>query len=1077
MLSLEVPFIVSFPMARMDRLYKILQVLGLAFGLALVIPSNLNGQGVEEVLEQAKAFSDRDQLDSAQVYYQKAYNEGQFLFRSLAGLMNTALSRANLSAADSLRRMGEELLADEGDSDLLGLCQFWTSKGNFYTQNSQLEKAIEAQRQVIQLSKGLSERPQVYAYALFHTALTFEKLTNYDSSLYYAERAYPLLQESVDSTTIAFASIYNGLAVCYQRANRLPQAKSFYLKSIALSEKELGPVSSDLARSLNNLSSIYRAEGNYSEAIRCSERSLQINRILENGPGISSAYYALGIYHYFIGDYGRCKDYLEACIAIRKELYAPMHYSLIGPFEVLGIAHEEGGNYRETLRYLKEGLKRIQANYPPASLLEGYNYENTALTYKSLEQLDSALYYIQQSNKILPQSLPEQDYGLATHYFSYADILYHLGEVSQSRQYLQQSNAIYESLQLQSTSEYALNLAMGGLLLMQEERWDEAGQSFESALASIRLDGIDELDQSAFPWSPNTLLLLNHYTDYLYQRYQVTGDEKVLEQFENYAQLYLDVSEKFRKQFTDPYTKSILIKDNAKVYQRNIGIYQQLYLATADPKYLATVYQFSEHGRTCLLRDIQDNKIQRYQGVPNAIIERESELKDQVAALSEQVLEYPDSQQLRQALFSNEQSLDEYLDTLQEQYPNYYRLKFNKQIPALAEVQAQLYSKQSILEYMQDDTAYYALVVTTKESLLLHLGRSSMIDEKVNEWKKAITNRDQYATEELSDALYQILWAPLQGDFSGNQVNLIPSGKLFYLNFEALKPKGEDQQYLIFDYHISYALSINVLFKDSAPARKGPIVFVAPGFEPEIKQNYQEQLDSLSALDEDYMKTIRQPWSLKLAKQLKKKSGFQIYEGIEAKESNVVQELPAANVLYFSTHAIANAADPLRSKLILAKELGEQIEDGYLHAYELFGLQLDADLAILSACESGIGNLQEGEGMISLAYSLQFAGCQSTALSLWKVDEKINTQITAAFMDNLQKGHRKSEALRLAKLSFLKDQPAELLHPFYWGGMIHMGQDGVIHPSRGFKFWWLWVSAAVGLLFLLVFRGKALNLR
>lgn len=1064
-------------MAIMHSTYQIFRGLGLVACFSLLIPLYLHGQQTEDFLDRAKSFMDRDQLDSAQVYYQNAYEKRQYPFRSLAGLMNVALSQSNIAAADSLRELGERLLSTTRDADLLGLCQFWTSMGNFYTQNSQLEQALEAQRKVLGLSQGLSDSPEVYAYALFHTALTFEKLTRFDSSLYYVEKAYPLLLQSVDSTSIAFASIYNGIAVCYQRANRLSEAKEFYSKSIALSEEKLGPISSDLARSLNNLSSIYRAEENYREAIRCSERSLQINRALQNEAGISSAYYALGIYHYFLGDYGRCKDYLEACIAIRKELYAPMHYSLIGPYEVLGIAHEEGGNYQETLRYLKEGLQRIQANYPPASILEGYNYENTALAYKSLEKLDSALYYIELSDKILPQSLPEQDYSLAVHYFSYADILYHLGQVARSRQYLQQSNAIYESLQLHSTSEYALNLAMEGLLLVEEERWDEAGQSFESALESIRLDGIDQLDQSAFPWSPNTLLLLNHYIDFLYKKYQDQRESEVLQEFEDYAQLYLEVSEKFRKQFTDPYTKSILIKDNAEVYQRNIGIYQQLYQTTEDEKYLAAVYQFSEHGRTCLLRDIQDNKIQHYQGVPDVVLQREIVLKHQVNDLSEQVLEYPDSQMLRQELFNHEQSLDRYLDTLQEQYPNYYRLKFNKQIPALAEVQAQLSTRQSIIEYMQDDTAYYALVVTADESQLHHLGQSSKIDQMINEWKKAITARDQDATEEFSASLHQLLWAPLRGDFSGNQIYIVPTGKLFYLNFEALKPEGGDQQYLIFDYHISYALSINVLFKTSAPARKGPIVFVAPGFEAEIKQNYQDQLDSLSPLDEDYMKTIRQPWSLKLAEQLKKKTGFQIYEGIEAKESNVVQQLPAANVLYFSTHAIANASDPLRSKLILAKELGAQIEDGYLHAYELFGLQLDADLAILSACESGIGNLQAGEGMISLAYSLQFAGCQSTALSLWKVDEKINTQITAAFVENLQKGHRKSEALRLAKLAFLQDQPEELLHPFYWGGMIHMGQDGIIHPAKKFKFWWLWVSGLIGLLFLFLFRRKALNLR
>ncbi|MEZ4949999.1 MAG: CHAT domain-containing protein [Saprospiraceae bacterium] len=91
-------------------------------------------------------------------------------------------------------------------------------------------------------------------------------------------------------------------------------------------------------------------------------------------------------------------------------------------------------------------------------------------------------------------------------------------------------------------------------------------------------------------------------------------------------------------------------------------------------------------------------------------------------------------------------------------------------------------------------------------------------------------------------------------------------------------------------------------------------------------------------------------------------------------------------MLYFGTHAIADAEDPLRSKLVLAKDF--EGEDGYLHAYELLGLPIEADLAVLNACESGLGNIQKGEGMISLSYSLQFAGCPSTVMSLWKVDEK-----------------------------------------------------------------------------------------
>jgi CHAT domain-containing protein len=175
-------------------------------------------------------------------------------------------------------------------------------------------------------------------------------------------------------------------------------------------------------------------------------------------------------------------------------------------------------------------------------------------------------------------------------------------------------------------------------------------------------------------------------------------------------------------------------------------------------------------------------------------------------------------------------------------------------------------------------------------------------------------------------------------------------------------------------------------------------------------------------------------------------------------------------VLYFGTHAIADPTDPLRSKLVLAKEVGEQREDGYLHAYELFGLPLQAELAVLNACESGVGNLQKGEGMISLAYSMHYAGCPSTVLSLWKVDEKINTGITAQFLDYLQQGVSSSEALRQAKLDYLNSADARGQHPFYWGGMVLLGKDNPVALAAQPRRAWALLGVA-GVLALLVYGG------
>ena len=190
------------------------------------------------------------------------------------------------------------------------------------------------------------------------------------------------------------------------------------------------------------MSSISRAEENYREAIAYGEQALKIFRALKDESGISGVYYSLGIYHYYLGDYGRAKDYMEACIRIRERLFSPQHIALIGPYEVLGIAHEESGDYEKTLFYLRKGLEIIVANYPTGSVRQGFNYENIALAFKSNKQLDSALHYMQLAHTILPQQLPKNDYSMAVHFFSYANILYQLDRLREADDMLQKSNAV-----------------------------------------------------------------------------------------------------------------------------------------------------------------------------------------------------------------------------------------------------------------------------------------------------------------------------------------------------------------------------------------------------------------------------------------------------------------------------------------------------------------------------------------------------------------------------------------------------------------------------------------------------------
>jgi CHAT domain-containing protein len=168
-----------------------------------------------------------------------------------------------------------------------------------------------------------------------------------------------------------------------------------------------------------------------------------------------------------------------------------------------------------------------------------------------------------------------------------------------------------------------------------------------------------------------------------------------------------------------------------------------------------------------------------------------------------------------------------------------------------------------------------------------------------------------------------------------------------------------------------------------------------------------------------------------------------------ASESNYKDKSKDYRIIHFGTHGLLNEKSPLFSKLVLVKD---SIEDGYLHIYEIYGQNLNAELAVLSACNSGKGKVESSDGIVSLTQAFTHAGCPSVLMTLWEVDEKSTSEILALFYDNLQNGQRKSEALRNAKLSFLENASFQYQDPYYWAGLVVIGNDTPIFTASSSYF-------------------------
>ncbi len=149
------------------------------------------------------------------------------------------------------------------------------------------------------------------------------------------------------------------------------------------------------------------------------------------------------------------------------------------------------------------------------------------------------------------------------------------------------------------------------------------------------------------------------------------------------------------------------------------------------------------------------------------------------------------------------------------------------------------------------------------------------------------------------------------------------------------------------------------------------------------------------------------------------------------------KELNKFNYLHFATHGSINEDDPELSSLVLTALRGSP-QDGFLHPSEIMELDLNADLVVLSACQSGLGKLVRGEGIIGLTRAFMYAGAKSVVASLWSVEDKSTSVLMDEFYKYLIKNNlSKTEALRKAQVSMISSR--DYSHPFYWAPFVLTG--------------------------------------
>jgi len=189
------------------------------------------------------------------------------------------------------------------------------------------------------------------------------------------------------------------------------------------------------------------------------------------------------------------------------------------------------------------------------------------------------------------------------------------------------------------------------------------------------------------------------------------------------------------------------------------------------------------------------------------------------------------------------------------------------------------------------------------------------------------------------------------------------------------------------------------------------------------------------------------PFARQEAEYVSETTNGSLYKNTEARESVFKNQAGKFDIIHLAMHTLLNDKDPMRSTLIFSPE-SDTLNDGYLKTFEIYGLPLRANMVVLSSCNTGSGFLSTGEGILSLARGFIYSGSKSVVMSMWEIEDRSGTEIVKMFYRNLKRGYSKSESLRRARISYLKNSDQLRSHPYFWSALVVYGNNSSLYFSR-----------------------------
>ncbi len=977
---------------------------------------------------------------------------------------------------------------------LLKTCHIYRIKRKFDLATKYINKVETYTPQNIKVYKNL------YSEFLHQKGSVIGGQGNYKEAISILKGLINYRKSFIDYPDTVAGKSYNNIGSYYYILGKSKIALDYYKKNLSLDLLRKGEITYDLISDYRNIGNVYLRMGDFNKAINHYNKTLKLSKNLKNNPRIVRIYLSLGTVYNKIGNYNKALYYYDIAKDIYIKIFGNSYEELGYLYNNIGLIYWRQTNFDQAELYYNKALHIYKNNYYKSSLpkiagvynnlglicinKKGYNkgldyykksleknmtpaakvitLRNISKVYLLLNNINLAERSIQKALNICNNSLDSNHYEYGNTLRVFGDIMFNKGNITKAYNMYTQALKVYHNLFPEKNREIAFTYLRIANYYLKKNEFTETLHYCQKALIANDYEfndiNIHNNPNHTHSISPSNYIniILKKANTYL-QLYKNTKDTLDAQRGLECYQLAFNAFEELKSNI-GVNSKLYLAEITRSRFDNVFSLLYDRYKQNPENYFSKQAFNYAEKSKAAiLLSAIKGENAIKFSGIPDELQSKEKETKENLDAYKNLVYEEnnkskPDSSKIsiwNEKIFDLSLKYDSIIKDLEENYPNYYELKYDHNVASIDEIEQSLKEDQLLIEYVLTDSALYRFTIEKNNKTAFEkiaIGRQFYSDlgfiqntAQPDFSKHNLTDYENYVR--ASYRLYHKLFDGLSERKTGKRLIIIPDGKLGYIPFEALvstlpkfdKINYRNLSYLIKENPVSYSYSSTLLQRAMQTNRKGnKLMAVAPDYSltksssgPENELNIRKKYDPLKFARVE-------------VENINKIFKGNIYQQQQADETIFKQNAHKYNIIHLAMHADIDDESPMHSKMIFT-EPADTINDGYLNTYEIYGLVLNAQLAVLSACNTGGGKINNGEGIMSLARGFIYAGVPSIVMTLWNVEDQSGAKIMTLFYNYLKKGLGKDVALQKAKIEYLNNSPQLQAHPYFWAAYVDIG--------------------------------------